>query len=85
MTEYIPWYHPGSQLLRCLSCASLVVEGDIELHNKWHATLESVLRRGATLTERLAGAICTDPDCTITRKPGRPMHGPHDFRARKAT
>jgi hypothetical protein len=24
--------------------------------------------------------VCTDPDCAIPRKPGRPMHGPHDFR-----
>lgn len=25
--------------------------------------------------------VCTDPDCTIKRRPGFPMHGPHDFRA----
>jgi hypothetical protein len=27
-------------------------------------------------------AVCTDPTCTIPRKPGFPMHGPHDMRAR---
>lgn len=33
-------------------------------------------------TEALDPRVCTDPDCTIKPKPGRPMHGPHDFRAR---
>lgn len=32
---------------------------------------------------RLLAKVCTDPACTIPRKPGRPMHGPHDFRAGK--
>lgn len=30
---------------------------------------------------RLTKAVCTDPACTIKTKPGRPKHGPHDFRA----
>lgn len=29
--------------------------------------------------------VCTDPNCTIPRKPGFPMHGPHDFRASSVT
>lgn len=32
-------------------------------------------------TPALTPKVCTDPACTIKRKPGRPMHGPHDFRA----
>lgn len=79
MIEYVPWYHPGSQLLRCLSCAALVVEGDIELHNKWHVRIEP----GNKNVTRLIGPVCTDPDCQIPRKPGYPMHGPHDFRAKE--
>jgi hypothetical protein len=47
-----------------------------------------LVERGYTITAPggpsggLTGRICTDPDCTIPRKPGFPMHGPHDFRAR---
>lgn len=44
-----------------------------------------LVERGYTITAPsggLSGPICTDPDCTIRRKPGFPMHGPHDFRAR---
>lgn len=40
MPEYLPWYHPGSDMLRCSKCASLIVEGDIETHTKWHQNLE---------------------------------------------
>lgn len=28
---------------------------------------------------RLLPRVCADPRCTIPRKPGFPMHGPHDF------
>jgi len=33
------------------------------------------------MSDRLTPAVCTDPTCTIRRRPGFPMHGPHDFRA----
>lgn len=37
MTEYIPWYEPAGQLVRCLDCGSLLSSGDTELHSKWHS------------------------------------------------
>lgn len=43
MIEYLPWYHPGAEFLRCAGnggCGALIVEGDIEVHNKWHAKVE---------------------------------------------
>lgn len=36
---------------------------------------------GTEASPGLLSAICTDPECTIPRKPGRPMHGPHIIRA----
>lgn len=39
--EYLPWYSPGSQLVRCLDCASLLVSGDAEVHTRWHASLNN--------------------------------------------
>lgn len=38
-------------------------------------------RAASTDTAALDPRVCTDPGCTIKRRPGRPMHGPHDFRA----
>lgn len=49
MIEYMPWYQPGSDLMRCGGddgCGALVVEGDLELHSKFH--------RGIERTERAA-------------------------------
>lgn len=40
MIEFVPWYHSGSTLLRCLSCAALLVSGDTEVHAKWHQKIE---------------------------------------------
>ncbi len=37
--EYIPWYSAGSDLLRCQTCAALLVSGDTELHTAWHRSL----------------------------------------------
>lgn len=36
MPEYIPWYHPGSELLRCLLCGALLVSGDTDIHTAFH-------------------------------------------------
>lgn len=36
MIEYQPWYEPGTQLARCLTCGSLVSSADTETHTKWH-------------------------------------------------
>lgn len=40
MIEYLPFYQPGTQLVRCLSCCSLVASGDTETHAKWHERIE---------------------------------------------
>lgn len=37
--EFLPWYQPGGDLVRCGGddgCGSLIVEGDIEVHRRWH-------------------------------------------------
>lgn len=34
--EFLPWYQPEGQLVRCSGCAALVVSGDAETHVKWH-------------------------------------------------
>lgn len=39
----------------------------------------------ATSYPGLRSGVCMGPDCTIPRKPGFPMHGPHDFIAGKPT
>jgi len=39
MIEFMPWYHAGSDLLRCLSCAALLVSGDTEVHVAWHTKI----------------------------------------------
>ncbi len=36
MIEFIPWYEPGTALVRCLLCGGLLSSGDIELHTNWH-------------------------------------------------
>lgn len=36
MIEFVPWYQSGSALVRCQECGAVVVEGDTELHTKWH-------------------------------------------------
>lgn len=77
MIEFLAWYHAGSDLVRCGGdggCGALLVSGDTELHKAWH---EKINPPGQPEMP-----FCTDPNCTIPRKPGRPAHGPHDFRAR---
>lgn len=77
MIEYLPWYHPGAEFLRCAGdggCGALVVEGDIEVHNRWHEKIEPKPKRMMP--------VCMDPDCPLTR-PGYPPHGPHDTIAGK--
>lgn len=34
--EFVPWYHAGSDLVRCTGCAALVVSHDAEIHLAWH-------------------------------------------------
>lgn len=41
--EFMPWYQPGSEMMRCGGddgCAALLIEGDIEVHRKWHEKVE---------------------------------------------
>jgi len=38
--EFLPYYQPGAQLLRCLSCSALLVSGDVETHTKWHEEID---------------------------------------------
>lgn len=41
--EFMPWYQPGSPLLRCggdEGCGALLVEGDTELHTKFHERVD---------------------------------------------
>ena len=54
-----------------------------ESYEHWRRKFnEYVSARLAKPSSGLTGVVCTDPDCTIPRRPGFPMHGPHDFRAR---
>lgn len=41
MVEYMDWYNHDAttHLKRCQSCGALLIEGDMELHTKWHKTL----------------------------------------------
>lgn len=45
--EYMRWYHPGSELMRCLTCAALLVEGDMEAHTAWHEKLAALFSKVA--------------------------------------
>lgn len=47
------------------------------------AVLAAAVAADTEARERRPFPVCTDPNCTIKRKPGFPMHGPHDFRAGK--
>jgi hypothetical protein len=73
--EFHPWYQPGQQLVRCSGddgCGCLLAEGDVQLHMKWHEKVDRMTspwkRRGSS--PELTGEVCTDPECTIPRKPG---------------
>jgi len=44
--EFLPWYQPGMPLVRCGGddgCGALLVEGDAELHRKWHWVILSTV------------------------------------------
>lgn len=36
MIEFMPWYQTGAQMLRCQECGTLLVDGDTEVHVRWH-------------------------------------------------
>lgn len=43
MIEFMPWYRPGADLLRCSGdggCGALIMSGDAEIHVKWHEKVE---------------------------------------------
>lgn len=82
--EYLAFYKPGVHLLLCGGddgCGSLI--GDAEAHTKWHEKIDRMTHswKWRDPSTELTGEVCTDPDCMIPRKPGRPMHGPHTIRA----
>lgn len=44
MIEFMRWYQPGGELVRCGGdggCGALVVSGDAEVHLKWHERLSA--------------------------------------------
>ena len=96
--EFLPWYTAGATLLMCSGddgCGALV--HDTEIHLSWHRKIENgngveihavppedPYEVAHKVWHQLSPAVCKDPDCTIPLKPGRAMHGPHDFIAGKS-
>lgn len=62
MIEFMPWYQPGTQLMRCLSCGSLVASGDTEIHAEWHERLEPTPKYRLVSCEDFG---CTNPLCRM--------------------
>lgn len=47
MIEFQPWYQAGQQLVRCAGdggCGALLLDGDIEVHQRLHDRIEEVHR-----------------------------------------
>lgn len=34
--EYLPWYQPNQNFVRCSACGCVVLSGDTEVHTHWH-------------------------------------------------